>query len=343
MPAFKIIYLWRMSAEKIISEWKKNKYKPVYWLEGEEDYYIDQVMDYAEHHILNESEAGFNLSVFYGRDADWAAVVNACRRYPMFAEKQVVLLKEAQHMKEIDKLEAYVESPLASTIFVAAYKTKNFDKRTKLYKALKQSAEIFSSEKIKDFKIQEWIKETVDAKGYTITNKAAVLLEEHIGNDLSRMANEVDKLSINLKGSKEITEDDIEKYIGISKEYNVFELQAAIAKKDLAKAITIIKYFEGNPKAAPIQMVLPALYASFSKIYSVFGMNDKSEAALKPHFYFNPNAVKNALETMRNYGYDGVERVLLLLHHYNLKSVGVGDTGTTDASLMKEMVVKMIG
>ncbi len=331
-----------MSAEKIISEWKKNKFKPVYWLEGEEDYYIDQVVDYAEHNILNESEAGFNMSVFYGRDTDWATVVNACRRYPMFAEKQVVLLKEAQHMKEIEKLEVYIESPLPSTIFVVAYKTKNFDKRTKLYKILKASAEIFSSEKIKDFKIQEWIKETIGAKGLSITNKAALLLEEHIGNDLSRIVNELDKLSVNLKGSKEITEDDIEKYIGISKEYNVFELQAAIAKKDLAKAITIIKYFEGNPKAGPIQMVLPALYASFSKVYIIFGMTDKSEAALKPHFYFNPTAVKNALETIRNYNYEGIERILLLLHQYNLKSVGVGDGGTADSSLLKEMVVKMI-
>jgi DNA polymerase-3 subunit delta len=331
-----------MSAEKIISEWKKKKFKPVYWLEGEEDYYIDRVMDYAEHNILDEAEAGFNLTVFYGRDAEWSAVLNACRRYPMFAERQVVVLKEAQQMKDIEKLESYFESPLASTVFVVAYKTKNYDKRTKLYKLLKQSAEIFSSEKIKDFKIQEWIKETVAAKEYSITTKAAVLLEEHIGNDLSRMANEIDKLSINIKGQKEITEDDIEKYIGISKEYNVFELQAAIAKKDLAKAITIIKYFEGNPKAAPIQMVLPALYANFSKVFTVFGMADKSENALKPHFYFNPTAVKNALETMRNYGYDGIERILLLLHHYNLKGIGVGDTGTSDASLMKEMVVKMI-
>ena len=181
------------------------------------------------------------------------------------------------------------------------------------------------------------------SKGYTISSKAVVLLEEHIGNDLSRMANEIDKLSINLKGRTEITDDDIEIFIGISKEYNVFELQAAIAKKDLAKAITIIKYFEGNPKAAPIQLVLPALYSNFSKVYTVFGMADKSEAALKPHFYFNATAVKNALDTIRNYGYEGIERILLLLHHYNLKSVGVGDTGTSDASLLREMVAKMIG
>ena len=331
-----------MSAEKIISEWKNRQFKNIYWLEGEEDYYIDMVMDYAEHHILNEAEAGFNLTVFYGKDADWTSVINACTRYPMFAERQVVLLKEAQQMKDIDRLESYAENPLSSTIFVVGHKTKTLDKRGRLYKLLKKSAEIFTSEKIKDYKLQEWIGEYVRSQGYKINTKAISLLEEHIGNDLNRIVNEIEKLALNLKGKKDITEDDIEKYIGISKEYNVFELQAAIAKKDLAKAIKIIQYFEGNPKAGPIQMVLPALYASFSKVYTVFGMQDRSEAALKPHFYFNGNAVKNALETINNYGYDGIERILLLLHHYNLKGVGVGDTGTPDASLMKEMVVKMI-
>jgi DNA polymerase-3 subunit delta len=331
-----------MSAEKIISEWKNRRFKNIYWLEGEEDYYIDLVMDHAEHHILNEAEAGFNLTVFYGKDADWAAVINACTRYPMFAEKQVVLLKEAQQMKDIEKLESYAENPLSSTIFVVGHKGKTLDKRGKLYKQLKKSAEIFTSEKIKDYKLQEWIGEYVRSQGYKINAKAISLLEEHIGNDLNRIINEIEKLALNLKGRKDITEDDIENYIGISKEYNVFELQAAIAKKDLARAIKIIQYYEGNPKAGPIQMVLPALYASFSKIYTVFGMKDQSEAALKPHFYFNSNAVKNALDTIKNYGYDGIERILLLLHHYNLKGVGVGSTGTSDASLMKEMVVKMI-
>jgi DNA polymerase-3 subunit delta len=331
-----------MSAEKIISEWQKKIFKNIYWLEGEEDYYIDMIVDYAENKILNEAEAGFNLTVFYGKDADWAAVVNACKRYPMFAERQVVLLKEAQQMKDLDKLENYAENPLNSTIFVVAYKTKTLDKRSKLYKLLKKSAEIFTSEKIKDYKLQEWIGEYLKSKGYKINAKAISLLDEHIGNDLNRIVNEIEKLALNLKDKKEITEDDIEKYIGISKEYNVFELQAAIAKKDLSKAIKIIQYFEGNPKAGPIQMVLPALYASFSKVYTVFGMQDRSEAALKPHFYFNSNAVKNAMETINNYGYEGIERILLLLHHYNLKGVGVGDTGTSDASLMKEMVVKMV-
>src|ERR1700712_196043 len=305
-----------MSVEKIIGGWKKKSFAPVYWLEGEEEYYIDQVMDFAEMHLMPAAEAEFNLTVFYGRDADWAAVINACKRYPMFAERQVVLLKEAQHMKDIDKLESYIESPLGSTTFVVGYKTKSLDKRTKLHKLLTKHAEMFNSAKIKEDKVHEWIAELVKSKGYTIHPKSISLLEEHIGNDLSRIANEVDKLSVNLKGKKDIDEDDIEKYIGISKEYNVFELLAAIAKKDLSKAIRIINYFESNPKAVPIQMALPALYAHFSKVYAVYGMNDKSDNALKPFFYFNPNSLRQAHDMMKNYGYAGTEKLLLLLHPY---------------------------
>jgi DNA polymerase III subunit delta len=331
-----------MSVEKILGNWAKKTFKPVYWLEGEEEFYIDQVMDFAEHNLLPAAEAEFNLTIFYGRDADWAQVINACRRYPMFAEKQVVLLKEAQHMKEIDKLEGYIMAPLPTTIFVVGYKAKGVDKRTKLYKVLQTNAEVLTTKKIPEGKMQEWIIELAKTKGYTIQPKSAALLEEHTGNDLSRIANEIDKLSVNLQGKNVITEDDIEKYIGISKEYNVFELQAAIAKKDLARSIKIINYFESNPKAAAIQMVLPALYAYFSKIYAVYGMVDKSDAALKPLFYFNPISLSQAKDAMKNYGYPGIEKMLLLMHHYDLKSKGVGDNGTSGAMLMKEMVVKMM-
>lgn len=331
-----------MSAEKILAAWQKKSFKPVYWLSGEEDYYIDQLVNYAEHHLLSPEEASFNLSVFYGRDADWASVVNACQRYPMFAERQVVLLKEAQFFKDIDKLEPYVTSPLASTIFIVALKGKGPDKRTKLYKILQSKAEVLVTSRIKDDKLPEWIDELVRSKGYSIKPKAISLLQEHIGNDLSRIANEVDKLSINLKDKKSIDEHDIEKYIGISKEYNIFELMAAITKKDLAKAIKILLYFENNPKAAPIQQALPALYFSISKTYGIYGMNDKSDAALKPLFYFNGNAVQQAKDLMKNYGYTGIEKLLLLLHQYNLKSIGVGDSGTAHPALMKEMVLKMM-
>ncbi len=332
-----------MSAEKILSDWKKKLYKPLYWLEGEEDYYIDKVMNYAEHKILPESEAGFNLSVFYGKDASWSDVVNACMRYPMFAEKQVVLLKEAQQMKDIDKLENYIEHPLASTIFVVSYKEKTLDKRTKLYKLIKKDGEVFTSEKIKEYKLVEWVTEYLKEQDFTMSQKGVLLLVDHLGNDLNRIVHEIEKITVNLGTRKTITEDDIEKYVGVSKEYNAFELQAAIGKKDLAKAIRIIQYFESNPKAAPIQLVLPALYGFFSKLYIIFGTADKSEAAVKPFFYNNPYAAKEAIATAKMYGYEGVERALLLLHHYNLKSVGVNDSGSSDGSLMKEMVVKMMG
>ena len=332
-----------MSAEKILSDWKKKLYKPVYWLEGEEDYYIDKVVNYAEHSILSESEASFNLSVFYGKDASWSDVVNACMRYPMFAEKQVVLLKEAQQMKDIDKLENYIEHPLISTIFVVSYKEKTLDKRTKLYKTIKKDGEVFTSEKIKEYKLVDWVTDYVQSQDFSMSQKGVLLLVDHLGNDLNRIVHELEKITVNLGQRKTITEDDIEKYVGVSKEYNAFELQAAMSKKDLAKAIKIIQYFEGNPKAAPIQLVLPALYGFFSKLYIIFGMADKSEAAVKPFFYNNPYAAKEALATAKMYGYEGVERALLLLHEYNLKSVGVNDSGTSDGSLLKEMVVKMMG
>jgi DNA polymerase-3 subunit delta len=331
-----------MSAEKIISDWKKKLFKPVYWLEGEEDYFIDKIVHYAEHNILTESEAGFNLTVFYGRDADWTQVINACKRYPMFAERQVVLLKEAQHMRDIDKLESYISQPLSSTIFVVSYKEKKVDGRTQLAKLLKTKAELFTTKKMYDSALPEWTNELVKSKGYTISQKGVLLLVDHIGNDLSRIDNEIDKMLVNLGTRTNITEDDIEKYVGVSKEYNPFELQSAMAAKDLPKAMRIIQYFEANPKAAPIQLVLPTLYNLFSKTYMIFGQSAKDDKTIAANIGVNAWFVKDYLLVARNYGYNGVERALLLLHHYNLRSVGVNDTGSSDASLLKEMVVKMV-
>lgn len=331
-----------MSAETIIAGWKKNVYKPLYWLEGEEEFYIDTVMNYAEHNLLSAADASFNLSVFYGKDANWPDVVNACSRYPMFAERQVVLLKEAQQMKDIDKLENYISNPLASTVLVVSYKGKTIDGRSKLSKILKLQGEVLTAKKLYDNQLQGWTSEYIQSKGYTITPRAISLLVDHIGNDLNRIANEIEKVSMNLYERKNITEDDIEKYVGISKEYNVFELQEALSNKNLSKAITIIQYFEGNPKAAPIQMLLPALYNYFSKVLSVFQMPDKTEKALRPMFYNNPYAARQALETVLNYSYTGVEQTILLLQEYNLKSIGVNSIGVSDASLMKELAVKII-
>jgi DNA polymerase-3 subunit delta len=331
-----------MSAEKIIADWKKGNFKPIYWLEGDEPFFIDQVVHYAEHKILPEAEASFNLSIFYGKDADWSSVVNACMRYPMFADKQVVILKEAQQMRDIEKLESYIDNPLASTIFVVSYKEKKVDGRSKLAKTLKSKGEMLSTKKMYDSQLPEWVNQMVASNQLSIAPKALHLLVDHIGNDLSRLQNEVEKLAVNLAGRKNITEDDIEKYIGVSKDFNVFELQDALGKRDLAKTIRIIHYFEANPKAAPIQMILPALYNYFSKVFMLYSLPNITEQSAAAALGVNPFFVKEYIATARRYDYEGIEKVLLLLHQYNLRSIGVHDAGTSDAGLLKELAVKMI-
>lgn len=332
-----------MSVEKIIADWKKSQFKPLYWLEGEEEYFIDKAVEFAEKNILTESEASFNLSVFYGKDANWADIINACRRYPMFAERQVVLLKEAQQMRDVEKLESYIENPLLSTVLVVSYKDKKLDARKKFSKTVKEKGVLLTTKKMYDREIPAWTEKLVGSKGLTITQKGLTLLVDHIGNDLVRIENEIDKLSLNLGDRTNITDDDIEKYIGVSKEYNVFELQSALAVKDLAKSIRIIQYFEANPKAGPIQLILPSLYNFFSKVFMVFGAGTTDEKSVAAAIGVNPYFIKDYLQAAKLYTYPGVEKALLLMHSYNLKSVGVGSTGTNDASLMKEMIVKMIG
>ena len=328
--------------EKIITDWKKKSFSPVYWFEGDEDFYIDELTDFAEEHLLSEEEKSFNLTIFYGKDADWREVINACKRYPMFAERQVVIVKEAQQMKDLEELAAYITSPLSSTILVVAHKQKTLDKRKSMYKLVNSKSVYYLATKITDDLLPAWIKKQVESKGFEIKPKSLALLQEHIGNDLNRISNEIDKIIINLEGKKTIDENDIEAFIGISKEYNIFELQSAIAAKDRSKAIRIIKYFESNPKAASIHYIIPTLYAMLSKTYAAFGMKDKSDAALKPLFYYNSNSLQQGKSIMKSYGQPGVENMLLLLHHYNLKSLGVGSNNTSDAALLTEMVVKMM-
>ena len=329
-----------MSVEKIIGDWKKKNFKPFYWFEGDEEYYIDKAVSFAEQHILSESEASFNLSIFYGKDAAWADVINACRRYTMFAERQVVILNEAQQMKDIEKLEPYFENPLSSTIFIVAYKDKKLDARKKFSKLVKEKGVLVTTKKMYDNQLPEWTLELMKSKGLTISQKGLALLVDHIGNDLVRIENEVDKLTINLGKRTSVTEDDIENYIGVSKEFNVFELQSAMASKNLPAAIRIIQYFEANPKAAPIQLVLPSLYGFFSKVFMIFGAGTRDEKTIATTIGVNPFFVKDYIKAANLYSYSGIERNLLLLNQYNLKSIGIGDAGTEDASLLKEMAVK---
>lgn len=331
-----------MSAEKILGDWKKGIFKPVYWLEGEEPYFIDILVNHAEKKILSEAEASFNLTIFYGKDADWAQVVNACRRYPMFAERQVVILKEAQQMRDLEKLESYIENPLISTVFVVSHKEKKVDGRGKLAKALKGKAEVLSTKKLYDNQLPEWTNNIIKSQGLSIAPKALHMLIDHIGNDLNRIENEVEKLTLNLAGNKNISEDDVEKYIGVSKEFNAFELQAAIAQKDLSKSIRIIQYFDANPKAGPIQLVLPSVYNFFSKLYVLKSMPNADERTAAGALGISPFFIKDYFAAARKYDYAGVEKTLLLLHQYNLRTLGVHNGSASDAGLMKELVVKIM-
>ncbi|HYC40207.1 MAG TPA: DNA polymerase III subunit delta [Chitinophagaceae bacterium] len=331
-----------MAVEKIIQDWKKGHFLPICWLEGEESYYIDKVVGYAESNLLPASEAAFNLTVFYGKDAQWQDVINACRRYPMFGTRQVVILKEAQQMKDIEKLEAYVENPLQSTLLVVAYKDKKLDARRKFAKSIKEKGVLLTTKKLYENQVRPWTEELLRSKGLIITQKALALLVDAVGNDLSRIDNEISKISVNLGERTQITDSDIEEFIGVSKEFNVFELQTALAARDLPAAIRIIQYFEANPKAGPIQMVLPSLYSFFSKIYMMYGTDRRDDQSLASMFGIPPFVLKDYKTAAKNFNYEDVEKALLLLHHYNLRSVGVNDSGTTGGSLLKEMVVKMI-
>lgn len=245
-------------------------------------------------------------------------------------------------MRDIEKLEGYIDNPLASTVFVVSYKEKKVDGRSRLAKILKQKGELLSTKKLYDSQLPEWASNMVQQHGLKISQRALHMLVDHIGNDLSRIQNEIEKLAVNLGMRKDITEDDIENYIGVSKEFNVFELQAAIAQKDLPKAVRIIQYFEANPKAGPIQMILPALYNFFSKVYMIYSVGSQDEKAVATALGVNPYFVRDYLGAARKYDFPGVEKILLLLHQYNLRSVGVHDGGSSDAGLMKEMTVKMM-
>jgi DNA polymerase-3 subunit delta len=330
-----------MDQHKIIKEWKNGIVKPVYWLEGEEGYHIDYLTDYAQKNLLKPEQQDFNYSLFYGKDSDPAQVVNACMRYPVFSDRQLVILKEAQQLKDIERLESYILQPLASTIFIVAYKEKKVDGRSKFAKILKEHAVFFQSNKLKENELSSWIHDYILSQGYHPSRKTVFLLAEHTGNDLSKIVNELEKLFIHLGGRKEITEDDIASCIGISKEYNLFELQQALGKKDFMSSFKIIQYYERNPKAAPVQLLLPVLYSYFSKVYMLLSARG-DDKAIAAQTGINAWYLKDYKLTASAYGAKGIEAILLLLHTYNLKSIGIHSSGGDDVALMKELLGKMM-
>jgi len=339
-----------MNATVILSDLKNRKFKPVYLLHGEEPYYIDLISEYIENHILSDAEKGFNQTVLYGRDTDMLSIIHAAKRFPMMSDYQVILVKEAQDLKwgkdDDDKKAAdpalsYFENPLQSTILVFCYKHAKFDKRKKTYKAIEKKGLVFESAKIYDDKAAGWIETYVKEHGAKIHSAAAALMAEYLGTDLSKIANELDKLLLNKQKGQEITQSDVQDNIGISKDFNVFELQTALSKKNTAKAFQIVEYFGANPKSNPIQMVLGALNSYFTKVLKYHYC--KNSPNLAKDLGVNPYFIKDYTLAAANYPPSKVFDVISYLREYDLKSKGVDTGGNIEnGELLKELVFKIL-
>lgn len=333
-----------MDCTQILKDIKNKNFKPLYLLHGEEDYYIDLISNYIEKNALSEAEKGFNQTILYGKDLDVVTVINTAKRYPMMSNYQVVIVREAQDLK-IDKaadlFQAYCENPLKSTILVLCYKHGKFDKRKKVYKVIEKMGVVFESVPLYDNKIPAWIDEFVKSKNYHINPKASMLLADYLGNDLTKITNELDKLMLNIAQGQEIGTKQVQDNIGISKDYNVFELQTALQKRDVLKANQIINYFDANQKAHPMVLILGNLYSWFTKILKLHYVVDKSQLAkeLGVHPFF----VKDYEAAAKTYNLGKTFIAISLLREYDLKIKGVDvASGTTQGELMKEMVWKLI-
>lgn len=328
--------------QKIISDISKRKYLPVYLLCGEEPYYIDVISDYIEENVPDESMKEFNLTVFYGRDTDANKVIENAKRYPMMADYQVIIIKEAQDMKTIDDLCPYIEKPLDSTILVICYKYKKYDKRKALAKLVEKKGIYFESPRIYPDKVANWITEYVTARGYQITPKAAILLGDFLGTDLSKVANEINKLFILCPAGSTINENIIEKNVGISKDYNFFEFQEALASRNIEKANTIVNFFNSNPKDNPLVKIIPMTYIFFTKVLLCSTLPDKSPSGISSALGITPFLARDYIKAVSNYPFAKLASIISILREYDLKSKGV-DSGNTDGTeLMREMIFRIL-
>ncbi|WP_130733919.1 DNA polymerase III subunit delta [Flavobacterium sp. J27] len=327
---------------QIIKEIKSGNFKPIYFFMGEEPYYIDKLTEYIEDNVLTEDEKGFNQVVLYGRDTSIEDIVSNAKRYPMMAERQVVVVKEAQELsRNIDKLEAYAENPQPTTVLVFAYKYKTLDKRKKVTKLLGKTGVVFESKKLYENQVGDWIKRVLAGQKYAIEPKAAAMLVEFLGTDLSKISNELDKLKIILPQGHTITAKDIEENIGISKDYNNFELRKAIGEKNQLKAYQIIAFFSQNPKDNPIVVTTGLVFGFFSQLLQYHGLKDKSKANVARVLKINPFFVSDYDVAIRNYPMKKVSAIVSSLRDIDVKSKGVGANSISQHDLLKEMLIKI--
>ena len=332
-----------MTYEQIISDLKNKIFHPVYFLTGDEPYYIDKITDYIEKNVLSESERTFNQIQLYGRDTDIATVINTAKRYPMMANHQVVILKEAQNLKQLDSLVHYISNPLKSTILVINFKYKSLDKRTKLYKALMKDTIFFESKKLYEDKIPGWIRQYLEKRNIEMDHGIGFILTDFLGNDLGKIVNELEKLIIVLpEGINRITADLVERNIGISKDFNNFELHKALGKKDILKANRIINYFGRNQKDNPITLTLSSLYFYFSKVLTYHYIKDKSQSNLASKLKVAPFFVQEYKIAASNYSPNKLFSIISFLRTYDLKSKGIGNTSMPEGDLLKELVYKIL-
>lgn len=335
-------------ASQIVKNINNGQYAPIYFLQGEEPYYIDLISDLIEKNALDEAAKGFNQIILYGKDVRVNDVLGNAKRFPMMSDRQVVIVKEAQNILDIGKEEGakplmhYLENPLPSTILVLCYKHKKIDRRKALSKSLEKHAVFLTSNKLYDNQVPDWIRDYFRQKEFKITDKSIFMLAEYIGNNLERLSNEIDKMLINFKEKVEINDQIIQKYIGISKEYNAFELQKAVAFKELVKANRIINYFESNPKSNPVIPIISLLYSFFSKLLMVHGTSDKSDNNLATVLKVNRFFVRDYTSAARNYPAHKVVGIIHDLRHADLQSKGVNAANLPDGQILKELIFKIM-
>ncbi len=331
-----------MDHKLIIKNIKQHQFEKIYFLHGEEPFFIDAITDAIVENAMDDSERDFNQTIVYGKECEAGAIIADAKSYPMMGERRLVIIKEAQEFKDIDLLESYFNNPVDTTIFVICYKHKKFDTRKKLIKIAAANGLVFLSEKVRDYKLVDWISSYAKEVGYQITPKAAMLLAEFLGTDISRVVNELDKLSILIEKGTAINEVHIEENIGISKDYNFFELANAFAERDYLKASKIVNYFEKNPKMGPLIPVISNLFSYHTKLMRIHFSKDKSPAALASVLGVAPFLVAQYTKAAKIYNPKKLAENIAILQEYDLKSKGIDNSSSSDGELMKEMVYRLM-
>ena len=330
--------------EEIVRELKNRIYKPVYYLMGEEAYYIDKISEYIAQTVLTDEEKEFNLTVMYGGETDVASIINAAKRYPMMADHQVVIVKEAQNVKNMEELSYYLQKPLLSTVLVICHKHGTLDRRKKLAVEIEKNGVLFESKKLKVAQLPGFISAYLKRKSVDIEVKAAEMMAEFVGSDLNRMAGELEKLVITLpQGSTRVTPEQIEQNIGISKDYNNFELRSALVAKDVLKANQIIKYFEENPKINPIQMALSVLFGFFSNLMLAYYAPEKTEQGIAAQLGLkSPWQAREYMAAMRQYNGVKCMQIIGEIRCCDARSKGVENASLSDGDLLRELIYKIL-